>query len=231
MRDTRLVLVEGQPGSGKSTTAGWLAGELEARGHRVRCLLEESADHPLHVGGSDFPGIRNTGEAFFASYTVERCEAETLARWRAFIDEAATSSAVQVVECYPYQAVARVLLQLDAPTERILAHDAALLRIARRFAPVLVFFEQPDPIGALRATCEQRGPEWTDFLVAIATGSPGARRQCLAGWEGTLEAIRTYHELLARLVEAADLPKLVLPSCAGRWPECRAQIEEFLELD
>lgn len=51
---TRLIIVEGLPDSGKSTTAAMVAAELEARGRNVVCVEEGAADHPADVGDHDF---------------------------------------------------------------------------------------------------------------------------------------------------------------------------------
>ena len=69
--NTRLIIVEGLPGSGKSTTAAMVAAELEARGKDVVCVDEGAANHPADVGDYDFPD--------FAS----EC-ATILDTWRAF---------------------------------------------------------------------------------------------------------------------------------------------------
>ena len=44
--NTRLIIVEGLPGSGKSTTAAMVAAELEARGKDVVCVDEEPQTTP-----------------------------------------------------------------------------------------------------------------------------------------------------------------------------------------
>ena len=63
MRDTRAILIEGMPGSGKSTAANALVGRLAAHGVRAVQLQEvpgswgtsRDEEHPLHVGGKLFP--------------------------------------------------------------------------------------------------------------------------------------------------------------------------------
>ena len=52
MIETKLVLIEGPPGSGKTTTAQRLAAEISNSGMACQCLLEWSTDSPI-VGGDD----------------------------------------------------------------------------------------------------------------------------------------------------------------------------------
>src|SRR5438094_59539 len=99
MRDTQLILIEGMPGSGKSTAARKLADRLALAGMDVVQLQEVPGErgtaahdeHPLHVGGALFPAGGVTGEALFSGYTVEAFIAESLARWRRFVDAAVQS--------------------------------------------------------------------------------------------------------------------------------------------
>jgi len=42
-----LILVEGFPGSGKSTTAQWLARQWQQTGRACRWFYEEQPDHPV----------------------------------------------------------------------------------------------------------------------------------------------------------------------------------------
>lgn len=65
---TKLFMVEGVPGSGKSSTAKYIADRLEAKGRNVLCVDEGSGDHPAdyednaYITGHDLaafpPGLR-----------------------------------------------------------------------------------------------------------------------------------------------------------------------------
>ena len=91
VRVTRVIFVDGLPGSGKSTTAEWIAVDLAARGLPCRLLREREADHPLNVGGDLHPSGSTTGTRMFSTYTVSSFVEESLARWRegafTFIEE------------------------------------------------------------------------------------------------------------------------------------------------
>lgn len=62
MASTKLILVEGIPGSGKTTTAGFVARWLAARGIPTALFLEGNSDHP-----ADFESIARLDEREFAA--------------------------------------------------------------------------------------------------------------------------------------------------------------------
>ncbi|MCL4544720.1 MAG: hypothetical protein M1118_09020 [Chloroflexi bacterium] len=230
MRDTKLILIEGLPGSGKTTTAGVLAATLAQRGLAVSCFLEAQPDHPLNVGGSLHPAGRTTGAQLFASYTAESYTDESLRRWRAFVATAERGDAVQIAESYPYQNSVRILLQMDAEVDRIRAYAAAVEQTMLPLRPALVYFERRDSAGALRTIAEQRGAEWSAYVAELVTGSPYARRRELRGIDAVLAFMSAYKALVDELRDASQLPRLVLDDCPGRWKACHRQILAFLDV-
>ncbi len=229
VRDTKLVLVEGLPGAGKTTTARWLVGGLVERGVRAHLLREDEPDHPLKVGGPLHPGGTTTGAALFARYTVEGYADESLARWASFVGAAESGGAVRVVEAFPWQNAARVLWQMDAPMERILRYAAAVEELVAPLRPVLVYLERRDAAATFRATAAERGAAWTTPSVAIITDSPSARRHGLRGFDGALRGIAMYKEFLDAVRAASRLPTVVLDD-GTPWDARYAAIHTFLDV-
>ncbi len=139
MRQTRLVCVEGLPGSGKSTTAWYIASRLREAGLHSRLVREVEANHPLNVGGSLHPAGSTTGDALFSRYTVDAYMDESLKRWRSYVVGRESSDRIDILDSHPYQNMARVLLQLDATSDVICRHARDIEQIAQPLTPVLIF--------------------------------------------------------------------------------------------
>jgi hypothetical protein len=229
-RDGRLILLDGLPGSGKTTAAAYLAGRITDLGRAVALYPETMAEHPLNVGGPLHPAGETSGGALFARYDVPAYVAESLARWQTFVRSAAQGPTVHVAESYPYQSAARVLLQMDAPTERILAYAQEVETVIAPLAPALVYFERPDAAAALRTIAAHRGPTWTAYVAEMATDCPYARRLGLTGLDGAVSVIGAYKALLDDLVAHSRLPRVVLLDCGARWAACYDQMTTFLGL-
>jgi hypothetical protein len=227
-RANRLVFVEGLPGSGKSTTARYVARRLRQTQGDVRLVAEVEPDHPLNVGGPLHPAGNTTGEELFMRYTVEAYIAESLERWRAFVDSVAGLATVHVLDSHPYQNAARVLFQMDSSLEVVRAYAQEVEGIARPLAPVLVYLQsQPNP-EALAALASMRGEAWTAYAIEVITNCPYARHRQLTGPAGAAALLGAYHDLLQQLVSESAVRRLEVDGCVCDWEGCYRQIDEFL---
>jgi hypothetical protein len=228
MLGTKLIFVDGLPGSGKSTTAEFVAGKLERRGIPCRLLREREPDHPLNVGGDLHPSGSTTGAQMFAAYTVSSFVGESLARWETFVAEALGSERVNVLDSYPFQNSVRVLWQMDADPVTLAAYERCVAEKAAGLGPVLIYLDPGDAELTIRAIAEQRGPAWTDYAIAVITDCPYASARGLQGIDGAVAITRAYKHLLDESVARCPFPRLVLSGCHRRWQDCHAKIRGFL---
>jgi hypothetical protein len=225
---TRLIFVDGLPGSGKSTTAERIATDLAERGIPRRLLREREIDHPLNVGGDLHPSGNTTGAGMFATYTVDSFVDESLARWRAFAAQARDSERVNVLDSYPFQNSVRVLLQMDADLGTVAAYEARVAEEAAGLAPVLIYLDPGDAERSIHDIAARRGPAWTDYAISVITDCPYASARGLRGMDGAVAVLRSYKEWLDESVGRLACPKLALTACQHRWPDCRSEIRDFL---
>jgi hypothetical protein len=233
MRETKLIFVEGLPGSGKTTTASWLASRLQSERLMVNLFLEHQPGHPLNVGGHLHPSGSTTGEAFFLRYTSASFVQESLQRWQAFVRAAVQAEAISVLDSYPFQNTVRVLLQLNATPDGMREYAGQVEALVMPLQPVLMYFNHRDLRHAfhhLSTISAQRGKAWTDYMVELVTHCPYAMARHLEGFSGALAVIRDYKLLTDSVVRQSRVPRIVLEDCARDWEGCYQQIEAFLGL-
>ena len=220
---TRLILVEGFPGAGKSTTAQWLARQWQLAGRACRWLYEQQPDHPV-VGipaGADY----KTWEKYFA-YRRER--------WMAFTAETMQGDALVVMESALLQYPVFVTLRRGVAPEVIVAFLRSVADIIRPLAPRLIYLAAPDPDMAYRAITARRGGAALIeiMLPAYETGEAGEffRARGLHGFDGLLAYWREHNAICERAVEGLELETLVVDPRDGDWSRHRAAIARFLGL-
>jgi hypothetical protein len=228
MRETTLIFVEGLPGSGRTTTASWLAARLPSERLLVNLSLEHQPEHPLHGGGTLHPSGDTTGEAFFRRYTPASFVHESLQRWQAFVCAALQAEAISVLDSYPFQNSIRVLLPLNATPDCLQAYAGHVEALVLPLQPVLIYVTHRDLIHAFHTLSHisaQRGQAWADYVVELLTHCPYARARHLEGFSCALAVLRDYKQLTDSLVRHSRCPRIVLEDGAGGWEGCYQQIE------
>ena len=212
----RLLLVEGVPGSGKTTTARWLAAWLCEQGVEATFHDELDPDHPVVPRA-----LRRTGSD--AGY-ADRC----IAAWRRFAAAQARTRGVMVLEACLFQGTVRFLLEHEHPpadAERTLHETERALAPLR---PRLLYFAAPDARGFLeRDFPARKGKDWAGRIARYSETTPIARRHGWRGREGCVELYLAYRALCDRLVAGSTMPRLELDPTAPV-SRIRARIRAFV---
>jgi hypothetical protein len=215
----RIILIEGFPGSGKSTTAQFLARLLARRGGRARWIYEGELPNPLvpPVPAGDYQSWEQ-----FVDLRVER--------WRAFAAAASDHDATIVPESALLQLPVFTMLRRNVETSIIAGLVDRLVEAIAPLRPTLVYLGRRDPEAALRALEKSRGLSWLLHHAGNSDGYAFTQARGLSGFDGLFAYWRAHAELCDAIVEAIDVPKLVLDVDAGGWPERRRQICDFVDV-
>lgn len=211
----RLVLIDGLPGSGKSTTAHLLARQFGYHGLPARWFYEQEEPHPVHTAGEGDP-----------AWFVE----QSLRTWRSFADRARLADEITILESSFFQEAILTLVRHDADMPAIEAYADARQAAIAALRPALIYFYQPDVATAMRTVCTARGPDWQDYFTRVLTENRYARRVGLRAFEGALTFMQHYRAICDTLFARFAGPKLGVENGAGDWASDYRRIMAFFGL-
>jgi hypothetical protein len=224
--NSHLIVLDGLPGSGKTTTGQWLTARLQAHGLKAYWLPEAEISHPLwwyqHWNGMEYqpPDFKNTPiEAFIQN---------SLGKWKDFTESALATDRLIVAESVFFQNAVAMFLMGGAMPGRLVEYAQAVQEIARNLNPVMIYFRQDDPAASLKRICAVRGEAFQDELIHNMEKFPYLSQRGLKGLDGIAMLWSDICTLTDGLFEKYTTPKLSFETSDGNWQKYRQQILEFL---
>ena len=215
MRATKLLLVEGLPGAGKSTLAHALLRQLGMHGIAARWWYEEVVGHPVYCF-RDLPELRRV-VADLEAGEHERVIVAALARWRYFAATVAAGDEVVIVDGALLGYLTWSLFPFDVSEAVILAYVAEVVDILRIAEPTVIYLRHDDMAVSWQRLCERRGESWSRGAIERATHSPYGVRHGLAGFDGLVAYWTAYRAIADKASARLPFPKLVLGANFGAW--------------
>lgn len=213
---TRLILVEGLQGCGKTTISKFVSDELTCRGFPCT-WCEEAAKHPI--------GMQYMLEKYDG---VDDYMSKATVRWSAFAAEACKTDHVTVMDGRLLMCPVAGLLRHDVEAGEIHSFIRELSATTSSLGPVLVYLHSPDYPLVYSAMCRRRGKRTRQIYVERNDKSPYAKSRALQGYEGLLRFWLEHKEITERLVEGLDMPKMTVDVSEGQWDAYRERIMRFL---
>ena len=206
-------------GSGKSTTARWIAAQLEAAGLRALAITERVDPHP--VRGTD--GLEHWFQPWL-DVTAEGLADRSLAKWRSFVADAQAAETVHTLDGQLFHGDLTNLFLMQATPAVMAKYCKSVSEIARPLAPLLIYFYQADVERAIRAIAAERGAEWVKYQVDWKLRAPYSRRLGLTGLDGLVALYKDYRALTDTLYSGLDLRKLAIDNSQQAWGAYYQQI-------
>jgi hypothetical protein len=231
MMDTHLVLIEGLPGSGKSTTAVKLAEDLTYTGNACQCFLEWDVHHPIPIG-DDF-----SLDKVIAS-SRER-EPNVLQQWEQLAQAARSQELVTVLESRFWQSSVMMMYIAGMSKEDVLASNQRVIRVIQPVKPVLIYFAIDDPKRFAMRTIQLKEEEWqrsgnpgswAQHLFDAFDAQPWCTQRGLNGLEGMLALWEEWAQISDELYARLPFPKMTIRNPHEDWPKAMKQMQAFLGL-
>ena len=214
---TKLILVEGIAGSGKTMTARFLHRHLESQGIGSQAILEGSDPHPVRFAGAG----DMTPEEFVDQY-LARLEQATLRTVGA-------ADTITVMESSFFQYPINWLLAHDVSHGTITDCVIRSFPLVQDAGAVLIYLYQEDIGASFRKTVKERPQEWYDSAVrGLLRTSYGRNRK------GSLDSIameflRDHRAITDELFESFPGSKMALENSDGQYAEHEKQFVAFVD--
>jgi hypothetical protein len=195
---TKLVLLEGNPFTGKSTLSEYVSLQLGWNGLAAEWVSEGT------MLDKYFPHVLATLDG------AQPMSEEVLwADWSAFVQTVESAPAIFVVDAAISYAAVYPLLEQDRPHAAILA---LVTRIAGLCAPLQprVIHLMGDQEQLARASIVERGDKWEKQLIDQSDAAPYQKARGRSGLEGAIAFLNETQELMDRVLEASGWQTLTL---------------------
>jgi hypothetical protein len=168
MTPPRLILIDGIPGSGKSTTAQRLCLHMRSMGLPARWWFEHEEGHPVF----DDVQVRSvrTGAGDAAALFSRALEG-----WAALAADSGADGTV-ILESTLFQTTVGTQLLLDWPQAAIDAHFERTMALISPLNPALIYLRTEDSDTAIGTICAHRQPWFEKFLLEQLGATPRGRR-------------------------------------------------------
>ncbi|WP_148401574.1 GNAT family N-acetyltransferase [Bifidobacterium gallicum] len=174
---SHLIIVEGLPGSGKSTTAQMIADELRRKGKTVVCVDEGDANHPADYADYDFP-----------DFEAERTAIYT--KWRAFVDQA-DADTIYVFNCVLLQnPMCETMMRFDMDADASQTYIAGMADIIKPLNPIIVYIDEPDVRTTIDRVLDERGDGWLNAVIDYHVGQAYGKHHNLQGYDGYIACLK-----------------------------------------
>jgi hypothetical protein len=210
-----VVLLDGLPGSGKTTTSQKLAAVYAQRGEPCVWLLEEAKDHPLF--GAD---IRRQHR---------RADYDTicLAQWARLLDELDDPERLTLDGC-ALQSTVRFMFEQSWPMNRIASYWHQFQQCLAPIPVSFVYLRHPDAASfILRHTMHVRTDVWPKIAQHVEQ-TPAGRMLASEGFDASVEFWVRYRQVCDDLLAQTNLPLLEL-DIGGGWDHVVPGIVRWLD--
>jgi hypothetical protein len=231
MIDTHLILFEGPPGSGKTTSAQKISAAVNQAGVPCRCFFEWSPDHPIAIG-SDF----QLGQVIHTSIARE---ADVLRQWQRFAKLRQGEPGVTVLESRFWQTSVMLMYIAGATVEEVIASNAQVIRALLPLKPVLINFKLDDLDALVERTVQIKNAEWAragyadtwaDHIYDAFAQQQWFRERGLSGPAGMAAMLKEGSGVADQLYARLPFPKIQIRNPQEDWGRAMREIEKFLEV-
>lgn len=218
MIKTKLILVDGITGSGKSTMAHFIARQLNKNGIRAKWIYELEDGNPLW-----FTEDREDHKEFVENYLLKYPK-----QLRQIADNIEKDDQVYVIESFLFQ---NILMPLrEAERSEIDAFYKEYSLVISKLNPVIIHLYQNDVEMAVRENWRRRGDSWKEMMIKSSENTLTCRKRNLKGEKADITLWQEWSKISHELYQVFEFDKMQIENSAHNWEMYRDQVCKFLQI-
>lgn len=188
---TELIVVEGLPGSGKSTVSKMIADALN--GSDVKALwFDEGGEHPADYADYDFP-----------DFETERTK--ILDKWRSFVKNR-EKGAVYIFNCVLIQnPITETMMRFDMEEKDTQDYINEIVQIIKPLSPAIIYIDVNNVKATLDSVLAERGKGWLDAVVGYHTNQGYGKANGLCGYDGYIKCLEERKKREEKILDFVDI--------------------------
>lgn len=231
MIKTKLILVEGVPGSGKSTAAQTILNDMTKCGIKGHCYLEWGERNPIIIGKmKDLAKIIATTKAR---------EEKVLEQWQHFTTSATPQATVNIIESRFWQTDGMYLYLSGHSEKEILESNRRVTSRIVALDPVLIYLAPKDIEQLHTEIAKQRNEQWRTSGREGSWEEWGNDVYVQQKWfkdrslnsQAMAQFFNEWASIADRLFERFPFRKLRILDPQFDWEDTYGSIRDFLEVN
>jgi thymidylate kinase len=229
MKNCKLILIEGIPGSGKSTTAQYVSNVLGKNKIIHKWWYEEEKGHPVYIY-KDHESLQQV-VANLSNGNYREVIDRALEQWEEISSFIQASDEIIIVDSCLFGYLTWSLFPYNVPIIEIKEYALKVEGLISGCNPQLIYLYQNDIHTALTKICERRSGDTKKNFTNAATGSAYCLSRGLSGFDGLSTYWQDYRVLTDDLFNDLRMSRISINNSEGDWQLYNNEILKFLEID
>ncbi|QGQ96486.1 hypothetical protein EHS13_17140 [Paenibacillus psychroresistens] len=229
MKNCKLILIEGIPGSGKSTTAQYISKVLRTNNILHKWWYEEEKEHPIYIY-EDHESMQQV-VTNLANGNYREVIDLALEQWARFSSAIQASDEIIIVDSSLFGYLTWSLFPYNVPIDEIKEYALKVEALISGCNPHLIYLYQNDIHAALTKICERRSGDTEKNFTNAATGSVYGLSRGLSGFDGLTAYWQDYRVLTDDLFKELSMSRISINNSDGNWPLYNSEILKFLYIN
>lgn len=214
MLNTQLILIEGLPGAGKSTSTSRLGTILQQRGITCSWFREEDEPHPIAC----------------LDFEIEGLTPKMVHLWANFVQHAVRKSIVTIIESRLWQNTALFMYMSENDIDDIIKFNQQINQVLTPLSPVLIYLDQDNTEIALQRMYSARGEEWMKETLKDSLQYRWFKSRGIKDFKGWVKFFEEWQDVAELLYTDWTHKKIKIMDPHDDWTSAYEKMYTFLEI-